>query len=75
VDAPVFCRSGAPNPPGGVGIVAKNSYPGQVRRDLLEEIQPFSAETEHDRHRARELLDCCRPLGARDEDDIRRQRE
>src|SRR6516165_10377859 len=38
--------------PGGVGIVAKNGHPGHVRRDLLEEIQIFSAETEFEGHEA-----------------------
>src|SRR5215472_15120818 len=39
--------------PGRVRFVAKKSYPGYMRRDLLEEIQPFSAETVIEGHEAR----------------------
>src|SRR6516164_7824421 len=38
--------------PGRVGFVAKKSHPAHVRRDLLEEIQPFSAHTEIEDHEA-----------------------
>src|SRR6516164_5128360 len=38
--------------PGRVGFVAKKSHPAHVRRDLLEEIQPFSAEIEIEDHEA-----------------------
>ena len=62
-------------PPAGLVSSQKTATRVRCGAIFLEEIQPFPAETEHDRHRARELLDCCRPLGARDEDDIRRQRE
>src|SRR6516164_673788 len=33
-------------------FVAKLSHPGQVRRDLPEEIQPFAGETEFEDHKA-----------------------